>query len=82
SYSVARFLLEFIRLDAAAVGRIAIAQIVALVIIAAFSVFLAYQVNRHKRGDQSPPSGGKGQPESQPAPSPEDEGGLGVSPQA
>ena len=82
SYSVARFLLEFIRLDAAAIGRIAIAQIVALVIIAAFSVFLAYQVNRHNRGGQSPPSGGEGQPELQPAPSPADDGGLGASPQA
>lgn len=82
SYSVARFLLEFIRLDAAAVGRIAIAQIVALVTIVAFSVFLAYQVNRHKGGGQSTPSGEEEQPELQLAPSPEDEGGLGASPQA
>jgi len=80
SYSVARSLLEFIRLDAAAVGRIAIAQIVALVIIAVFSVFLAYQVNRHKRGGQSPPSGEEEQLELQPAPSPEDEGSPGASP--
>jgi phosphatidylglycerol:prolipoprotein diacylglycerol transferase len=54
SYSVIRFLLEFIRLDAASVGPVAIAQIVALVIIAAFAIFLAYQVIKYKGGGLPP----------------------------
>jgi phosphatidylglycerol:prolipoprotein diacylglycerol transferase len=82
SYSVVRFLLEFIRLDAASVGPIAIAQIVALVIIAAFSVFLVYQVRKHKRGGQSPPSGEAEPTTSETAPSPEQEGGVDASSQA
>jgi phosphatidylglycerol:prolipoprotein diacylglycerol transferase len=68
SYSVVRFLLEFIRLDAAAVGPIAIAQIVALLIIAAFAGFLVYQVRTYRRGGQSPSPQGE---EQEAAPTPE-----------
>ena len=49
SYSLIRFLLEFIRLDSAAVGGIAIAQIVALCIIVFFAAFLAWRVRVHRR---------------------------------
>jgi phosphatidylglycerol:prolipoprotein diacylglycerol transferase len=48
SYSVIRFLLEFVRLDSAAIGRITIAQIVALCIIAAFTAFLVWRIRVHK----------------------------------
>jgi phosphatidylglycerol:prolipoprotein diacylglycerol transferase len=82
SYSVIRFLLEFIRLDAASVGPVAIAQIVALVIIAAFSVFLVYQVRRYRRGGESPPSGEAGPDEAESAPSPDTEESAEASAQA
>jgi prolipoprotein diacylglyceryltransferase len=68
SYSVVRFLLEFIRLDAATVGPIAIAQIVALLIIAAFAGFLVYQVRTYRRGGQSTSPQGE---EQEAAPTPE-----------
>jgi phosphatidylglycerol:prolipoprotein diacylglycerol transferase len=44
SYSVIRFLLEFVRLDSPAIGRVTIAQIVALCIIAAFTAFMVWRV--------------------------------------
>ena len=49
SYSTIRFLLEFIRLDSAAIGQIAIAQIVALCVIAGFAVFLIWRIRAHRR---------------------------------
>ena len=79
SYSVIRFLLEFIRLDAASVGPVAIAQIVALVIIAAFSIFLVYQVRKHRRGSELPPSDDEG---SEAVPAPEGGGSGEASTQA
>jgi phosphatidylglycerol:prolipoprotein diacylglycerol transferase len=48
SYSLIRFLLEFIRLDSPRIGWIAIAQIVALCVIAAFSAFLVWRVRVHR----------------------------------
>lgn len=50
SYSLIRFLLEFIRLDSAAVGGMAIAQIVALIVIAAFTAFLIWRVRVYRAG--------------------------------
>lgn len=82
SYSVVRFLLEFIRLDAASVGPVAIAQIVALVIIAAFSGFLVYQVRKYRRGGELPPSGEEGPAEPESGPSPEMEESANASAQA
>jgi phosphatidylglycerol:prolipoprotein diacylglycerol transferase len=48
SYSVIRFILEFVRLDAAAVGGVAIAQIVALCVIVAFSWLLVWRIRNHR----------------------------------
>lgn len=72
SYSVIRFLLEFIRLDAAAVGKIAIAQIVALCIIAVFSVFLVWRVRVHKAAQTAIPAIGT-EPETETEPEAETE---------
>ncbi len=82
SYSVARFLLEFVRLDAAAVGGIAIAQIVALVVIVAFAAFVVYQVRKYRR--EGPPPGPEGAERSEPQLSSlqEDEEGQSSSVQA
>jgi phosphatidylglycerol:prolipoprotein diacylglycerol transferase len=55
SYSVIRFLLEFVRLDAAAVGSIAIAQIVALCVIVAFSWLLVWRIRNHRTSPASDP---------------------------
>lgn len=54
SYALIRFVLEFVRLDSAAIGNITIAQIVSLCVICAFSVFLAWRVrvHRHRMGQQ------------------------------
>jgi phosphatidylglycerol:prolipoprotein diacylglycerol transferase len=49
SYSTIRFLLEFIRLDSAAVGGIPIAQIVALCVIVATAGFLVWRIQVRKR---------------------------------
>ncbi len=46
SYSTIRFLLEFIRLDSPAVGTLAVAQIVALVVIAASIGFIVWRVKK------------------------------------
>ena len=56
SYSVIRFLLEFIRLDSPSVGEINIAQIVALCIIAAFSIFLVWRVRIYKAAQRATPA--------------------------
>ena len=48
SYSVIRFLLEFVRLDSPAIGRVTIAQIVALCVIAAFTAFMVWRVKAYK----------------------------------
>jgi phosphatidylglycerol:prolipoprotein diacylglycerol transferase len=52
SYSTIRFLLEFIRLDSAAIGAVPIAQIVALCVIVASSVFLVWRVKVAKQSDK------------------------------
>lgn len=82
SYSVIRFLLEFIRLDAAAVGPVAIAQIVALLIIAAFSIFLVYQVKKYERGGRSSPPGDEQAPGPEATSPPGSDGSLDASAQA
>ena len=43
-----RFLLEFVRLDSPAIGRITIAQIVALCVIAAFTAFMVWRIRAYK----------------------------------
>jgi len=53
SYSTIRFLLEFIRLDSAAIGTVPIAQIVALCVIVAASGFLVWRVRVSRRSDES-----------------------------
>jgi phosphatidylglycerol:prolipoprotein diacylglycerol transferase len=53
SYSTIRFLLEFIRLDSAAIGTVPIAQIVALCVIAASSVFWVWRVKVARRDDEA-----------------------------
>ncbi len=50
SYSSVRFLLEFIRLDSPAIGKLAVAQIVALAIIVFATGFIVWRV---KRGPES-----------------------------
>ena len=42
------FLLEFVRLDSPAIGRVTIAQIVALCVIAAFTAFMVWRVKAYK----------------------------------
>jgi phosphatidylglycerol:prolipoprotein diacylglycerol transferase len=49
SYALIRFVLEFVRLDSAAIGSITIAQLVSLCVILAFSVFLAWRTKVHRR---------------------------------
>jgi phosphatidylglycerol:prolipoprotein diacylglycerol transferase len=82
SYSVARFLLEFVRLDAAAIDGIAIAQIVALAVIVAFAAFLVYQVRKYRRERPSLASEGKEPSEPQLLPAQEGEEGQSSSVQA
>jgi phosphatidylglycerol:prolipoprotein diacylglycerol transferase len=48
SYSTIRFLLEFIRLDSAAIGSVSIAQIVALGIILAWAAIIVWRVKTSK----------------------------------
>ena len=48
SYSLIRFLLEFIRLDSAMLGLLSIAQVVALCVITGFAVFLVWRIRIHK----------------------------------
>jgi phosphatidylglycerol:prolipoprotein diacylglycerol transferase len=48
SYSVIRFLLEFVRLDSAAIGRVTIAQIVAVCVIAASTAFMVWRIRAHR----------------------------------
>lgn len=55
SYSLIRFLLEFVRLDSATVGSIPIAQIVALSIILAFSAFLVWRIKVHQSAPPESP---------------------------
>ena len=49
SYSFIRFVLEFIRLDSASIGSLAIAQYVALVIIVAATGFIIWRSKTYKR---------------------------------
>ena len=49
SYSVIRFVLEFIRLDSPSVGSLAIAQIVGLVIIVAAAGFIVWRVRTYQK---------------------------------
>ncbi len=56
SYSFIRFLLEFIRLDSAAIGQITVAQIVALVVIAGSIGFIAWRVRVGKTDTTQPPA--------------------------
>jgi phosphatidylglycerol:prolipoprotein diacylglycerol transferase len=81
SYSVIRFLLEFIRLDAASVGPVPIAQIVAVVIILVFSGFLVYQVRKYRGGEPAPAELEAGSAPGQ-VPSPEEEDSPGTSSEA
>jgi phosphatidylglycerol:prolipoprotein diacylglycerol transferase len=48
SYSIIRFLLDFVRLDNAAIGSVTIAQIVAVCAIAASSAFMVWRIRVHK----------------------------------
>jgi phosphatidylglycerol:prolipoprotein diacylglycerol transferase len=49
SYSIIRFLLEFIRLDSATVGKVPIAQIVAVLIVLASAGFIAWRSKTYKK---------------------------------
>ncbi|MBN1579466.1 MAG: prolipoprotein diacylglyceryl transferase [Anaerolineae bacterium] len=49
SYSFIRFVLEFIRLDSASIGSLAIAQYVALVIIVAATGFIIWRIKTYKK---------------------------------
>ena len=72
SYSVIRFLLEFIRLDSPAIGDITIAQIVAIGIIVVAAGFIAWRV-RTSRGGAGPVADTMAAAEQAPAaPEPED----------
>lgn len=66
SYSAIRFILEFIRLDSPSVGRVAIAQIVALVVILAAAGFIVWRVRSGKKPEEPQPTAEEG-PESGPA---------------
>jgi phosphatidylglycerol:prolipoprotein diacylglycerol transferase len=54
SYSTIRFLLEFIRLDSPAIGKITIAQIVALLVIAIWIALITWRVKTYKKPDEVP----------------------------
>ena len=54
SYSVIRFGLDFIRLDNPSVGKITIAQIVAVCIILAFSAALVWRIRLHRTPEPEP----------------------------
>lgn len=53
SYSLARFLLEFLRLDSATLGGVSIAQIVALCVIAGSLAFLAWRARARSAPQQA-----------------------------
>lgn len=54
SYSAIRFVLEFIKLDSPSVGRMAIAQIVALAVIVFFAALIVWRVRTYKKPEAPP----------------------------